>query len=133
MTKVKKYAAHAVGRRKSSVARVYVANGAGKVVINKRELGDYFPKATNRYVVSQPTVLLKCGDKYDFVVNVCGGGTSGQAGAIRLAIARALVKLDPTATKELRQAGFLTRDARKVERKKYGRAGARRSYQFSKR
>ncbi len=132
-TKGKTYDVHAVGRRKTSVARVYVKNGNGSVSVNKREIKEYFPKATNRYVVNQPLNLLKIADKYDIAINVRGGGTTGQAGAIRMAIARALVKLDPTIRVELKKAGFLTRDARKVERKKYGLAGARRSFQFSKR
>jgi small subunit ribosomal protein S9 len=89
--------------------------------------------ATSRYVINQPLNLLKVSDKYDILVNVRGGGITGQAGAIRLGIARALVKLDPTVRPQLKKEGFLTRDARKVERKKYGLAGARRSFQFSKR
>lgn len=132
-TKGKTYNVHAIGRRKSSVARVYVANGKGSVTINARDFKDYFPKATNRYMVSQPLNLLKIADKYDININVKGGGTSGQAGAIRLGIARALVKLDPTIRSELKKVGFLTRDPRKVERKKAGLAGARRRFQFSKR
>lgn len=131
--KGKTYDVHAVGRRKTSVARVYVKSGNGVVSVNHRDIKDYFPKATNRYVVNQPVNLLKISDRYDINVNVRGGGTTGQAGAIRLGIARALIKLDPTIRGELKKAGFLTRDARKVERKKYGLAGARRSYQFSKR
>ena len=131
--KGKTYDVHAVGRRKTSVARVYVKSGNGVVSVNHRDIKDYFPKATNRYVVNQPVNLLKVADRYDINVNVRGGGTTGQAGAIRLGIARALIKLDPTIRGELKKAGFLTRDARKVERKKYGLAGARRSYQFSKR
>ena len=134
MAKVKTYDAHAVGRRKSSVARVYLkSGGSGKIVVNKKDVKEYLSQATSRYVVNQPLNLLKVGDKYDVVVNVRGGGITGQSGAIRLGIARALVKLDPTVRGELKQAGFLTRDARKVERKKYGLAGARRSFQFSKR
>jgi len=132
--KAKSYDAHAVGRRKSSVARVYLAkNGSGKIVVNKRELSDYFGNATCRYVVNQPLNLLKVSDKYDIVVTVNGGGYTGQSGAIRLGIARALLKVDASARPELKAAGFLTRDSRKVERKKYGFAGARRSFQFSKR
>ncbi len=131
--KGKTYDVHAVGRRKTSVARVYVKSGNGTVSVNHRDIKDYFPKATNRYVVNQPVNLLKVADRYDINVNVRGGGTTGQAGAIRLGSARALIKLDPTIRGELKKAGFLTRDARKVERKKYGLAGARRSYQFSKR
>jgi len=134
MTKVKTYDAHAVGRRKSAVARVYLkAGGNGKITVNKRDVKDYLGQATSRYVINQPLNLLKVGDKYDILVNVRGGGITGQAGAIRLGIARALVKLDPTVRPLLKKEGFLTRDARKVERKKYGLAGARRSFQFSKR
>ncbi|MBL7665535.1 MAG: 30S ribosomal protein S9 [Bacteriovoracaceae bacterium] len=133
MAKVKTYDSQAVGRRKSSVARVYVAKGSGKITINSRELTDYFPKATSRYVVNQPLNLLSVGEKYDIKVNVIGGGITGQAGAIRLGISRALLKLTPAFKAQLREAGFLTRDSRKVERKKYGLKGARRSYQFSKR
>ena len=133
MAKGKTYKTQTVGRRKSSIARVYVADGSGKIIINKRELTDYFPKATSRYVVDQPATLLEVKDKYDLNINVKGGGTTGQAGAIRLGIARALVALNPSDRDALKKAGFLTRDARKVERKKYGLAGARTSYQFSKR
>ena len=127
------YLMHTVGRRKSSVARVYLKAGSGKVMVNKRELKDYFPKATSRYVVNQPANLLEVSDQYDVIVNVKGGGFTGQAGAIRLGIARALEKLNPNFRPDLKKAGFLTRDARKVERKKYGLAGARKSFQFSKR
>lgn len=132
--KGKTYDAHTVGRRKSSVARVYVADsGKGQVTINDRDIKEYFPKATDRYVVNQPLLLLKIADKYDLKVNVRGGGTTGQAGAIRLGIARAILKLDPTVRTELKKAGFLTRDPRKVERKKAGQPGARKRFQFSKR
>lgn len=127
------YDANAVGRRKSSVARVYLVKGSGKITINKREITDYFPKATSRYVVNQPLSLVNANDKYDIVINVKGGGITGQAGAIRLGISRALIKVDEQLRGELKKAGFLTRDSRKVERKKYGLAGARRSFQFSKR
>ncbi len=132
--KGKTYDAHTVGRRKSSVARVYVADsGKGQVTINDRDIKEYFPKATDRYVVNQPMNLLKIADKYDLKINVRGGGTTGQAGAIRHAIARAILKLDPTVRGELKKAGFLTRDPRKVERKKAGQPGARKRFQFSKR
>jgi small subunit ribosomal protein S9 len=131
--KGKTYKAHTVGRRKSSIARIYLADGTGKIIINDRELSDYFPKDTTRYVVEQPFNLLNLGSKYDIKVNVVGGGITGQAGAIRLGIARALIEVDPATRAELKKAGFLTRDARKVERKKYGLSGARKSYQFSKR
>jgi small subunit ribosomal protein S9 len=133
MSKAKTYDLHTIGRRKSAVARVYVSRGTGKITINARELGNYFPKATSRYIVNQPLALLKVNENYDFNINVKGGGVTGQAGAIRLGIARALLKLAPNSRKELKVAGFLTRDPRKVERKKYGKSGARKSYQFSKR
>ena len=132
-TKGKTYDAQTVGRRKTSVARVLLSKGTGKITINKREFAEYFPKATNRYVVNQPLNLLKIADRYDISVNVYGGGTTGQAGAIRLGVARALMKLDPTIRAELKKVGFLTRDSRKVERKKAGLAGARKRFQFSKR
>jgi small subunit ribosomal protein S9 len=133
-TKAKTYSAHTVGRRKSSVARIYLSdNGSGKMMINKRDVKEYFPKATDRSVVNQPLNLLKLADKYDFNINVKGGGTTGQAGAIRHAITRALIALDATVRAELKKAGFVTRDSRKVERKKPGQPGARKKFQFSKR
>lgn len=132
-TKAKTYDINTVGRRKSSVARVYMSKGEGKIIVNKRDIREYFPKATDRYVVNQPLNLLKVSDKYDVKINVKGGGTTGQAGAIRLGIARAIASLDQTIRGELKKAGFLTRDARKVERKKPGLAGARKKFQFSKR
>lgn len=132
-TKAKTYLAHAVGRRKNSIARVYVSNGTGKITINNRTLADYFPIATSRYIVNQPLSLTQSADKYDFNVNVVGGGFTGQAGAIRLGIARIMLKLSPATRSDLKAAGFLTRDSREVERKKYGKSGARKSYQFSKR
>lgn len=132
--KGKTYDAHTVGRRKSSIARVYVADsGKGDVTINDRDIKEYFPKATDRYVVNQPLNLLKVADKFDIKINVRGGGTTGQAGAIRHGIARAILKIDPTVRGELKKAGFLTRDPRKVERKKPGQPGARKRFQFSKR
>ena len=118
MAKGKTYLAHAVGRRKSSIARVYVAEGTGKVLVNNRELSNYFPKATSRYMVQQPFNLLGVGEKFDVNINVKGGGITGQAGAIRLGLARILSTLNPAHKPELRKAGFLTRDSRKVERKK---------------
>ena len=133
MSKAKSYDLHTIGRRKSAVARVYVSKGSGKILINTRDVGNYFPKATSRYIVFQPLNLLKVNENYDFKINVKGGGVTGQAGAIRLGIARALLKLAPTSRAELKAAGFLTRDSRKVERKKPGKSGARKSYQFSKR
>ncbi|MCK5071883.1 MAG: 30S ribosomal protein S9 [Bacteriovoracaceae bacterium] len=131
--KGKTWDVHAIGRRKSSVARVYLVEGSGKITVNKRTLKDYFTQGTCQYVVNQPLNLLKVAGKYDILINVNGGGTTGQAGAVRLGVARALVKLDPTVRSELKKAGFLTRDARKVERKKFGLRGARRAFQFSKR
>ena len=131
--KGKTYDAHAIGRRKTAVARVYLASGSGKITVNKREVKDFFKQETNLYVVNQPLNLTKLAEKYDFVINVVGGGISGQAGAIRLGISRALLKVQPALRSELKAAGFLTRDDREVERKKAGRAGARKRYQFSKR
>lgn len=131
--KGKNWDAQAVGRRKSSIARVYIANGSGKITVNNRDIKDYFPKGTDRYVVNQPLNLLKVSDKYDLKINVTGGGTTGQAGAARLGITRALLKLDGAARPELKAAGFITRDPRKVERQKAGQKGARAKYQFSKR
>ena len=133
MSKVKSYDLHTIGRRKTAVARVYVSRGSGKIKINKRDLGAYFPKATSRYNVFQPLNLMKVTEYYYFHINFKGVGFTGQAGAIRLGIARALIKLTPNSRGELKADGFLTRDARKVERKKPGKSGARKSYQFSKR
>ncbi|WP_066871347.1 30S ribosomal protein S9 [Clostridium mediterraneense] len=121
------------GRRKKSVARVRLVPGEGKVVINNREIETYFGLDTLRMIVNQPLVLTETKDKYDVLVNVHGGGTTGQAGAIRHGISRALLKADESLKPELKKAGFLTRDPRMVERKKYGRKKARRSSQFSKR
>jgi small subunit ribosomal protein S9 len=133
MSKAKSYDVHTIGRRKSAVARIYVSRGTGKIIINTRDVVNYFPKATSRYIVNQPLNLMKVSESYDFKINVKGGGVTGQAGAIRLGIARAILKLNPSSRPELKLAGFLTRDARKVERKKPGKSGARKSYQFSKR
>lgn len=133
MSKAKTYDIHTIGRRKTSVARVYVSKGNGKITINHRDVNDYFPKATSRYIVYQPLNLMKVNDTYDLHINVKGGGITGQAGAIRLGITRALMKINPNFRGELKAAGFVTRDPRKVERKKYGKSGARKSYQFSKR
>ena len=132
-TKGKTYLAHTVGRRKSSVARVYISEGTGKLIVNKRDYKDYFPMETSRFSLLRPLTIAKVEDKYDIRANVVGGGITGQTGAIRLGIARALIKLDPTLRTELKHAGLLTRDPREVERKKYGRSGARKRYQFSKR
>ncbi|WP_288678257.1 30S ribosomal protein S9 [uncultured Clostridium sp.] len=121
------------GRRKKSVARVRLVPGEGRVIVNNREIETYFGLETLRVVVNQPLVLTETKDKYDVLVNVHGGGLSGQAGAIRHGISRALLKADENLRPELKKAGFLTRDPRMVERKKYGLKKARRSPQFSKR
>ncbi|MCR1934481.1 30S ribosomal protein S9 [Clostridium tepidum] len=121
------------GRRKKSVARVRLVAGDGKVIINKRDIENYFPIETLRVIVNQPLVLTETKDKYDVLVNVHGGGFTGQAGAIRHGISRALVKADENMKPSLKKAGFLTRDPRMKERKKYGLKKARRSPQFSKR
>ena len=124
---------HAIGRRKSSVARVYLTEGTGKIVINKVELEKYFPSAILQYVIKQPLQLLEAEGKYDIKATLNGGGFTGQSQALRLAIARALVKIDAEDKKALKAQGFLTRDAREVERKKPGQPKARRHFQFSKR
>lgn len=127
------YDVHAIGKRKTSIARVYLVEGQGKITVNHRAFENYFARGTGRYTVMQPLRLTNLSEKYDIVVNVTGGGTTGQADAVRLGISRALIKLDPNLRPELKKAGFLSRDARIVERKKYGQRGARRSFQFSKR
>ena len=124
---------NALGRRKSAVARVYVQEGSGKITINKRDLTEYFPSTILQYVVKQPLTTLDCAEKYDIKVNLQGGGYTGQSQALRLAIARALVKINAEDKKNLKDHGFLTRDAREVERKKPGQPKARRRFQFSKR
>ena len=124
---------NALGRRKSSVARVYLTEGTGKITINKKDLTQYFPSAILQYVVKQPLELLEVAGKYDIKANLDGGGFTGQSQALRLAIARALVKVNADDMMALRQAGFMTRDAREVERKKPGQPKARRRFQFSKR
>ncbi|NLV51965.1 MAG: 30S ribosomal protein S9 [Bacteroidales bacterium] len=124
---------NAIGRRKSAVARVYLTEGTGKITINKRDLTDYFPSELVQFVVKQPLNLLGVVEKYDIKANLCGGGYTGQSQALRLAIARALVKINEDDKKALRAEGFITRDARSVERKKPGQPKARRRFQFSKR
>ena len=124
---------NALGRRKSAVARVYVSEGTGKITINKRDLAEYFPSTILQYVVKQPLSTLGVEEKYDIKVNVYGGGFTGQSQALRLAIARALVKINADDKKALRAEGFMTRDSRVVERKKPGRPKARRRFQFSQR
>ena len=122
-----------LGRRKTAVARIYVNEGKGKITINKRDFKEYFPTTTLQYIVNQPLYIFDAVEKYDIKVNLDGGGIKGQAEALRLAISRALVKMDPEARKELKSAGFLTRDPREVERKKPGQPKARKRFQFSKR
>ena len=124
---------NAIGRRKSAVARVYLSEGTGKITINKKDIETYFPSAILRYVVKQPLQLLEAEGKYDIKANLDGGGFTGQSQALRLAIARALVKIDAEDKKALKDAGFMTRDSRAVERKKPGQPKARRRFQFSKR
>ena len=124
---------NALGRRKSAVARVYVTEGTGKITINKKDVTEYFPSAILQYVVKQPLALLDVAEKYDIKANLDGGGFTGQSQALRLAIARALVKINEDDKKALKSQGFLTRDSRAVERKKPGRPKARRRFQFTKR
>jgi small subunit ribosomal protein S9 len=121
------------GRRKTSVARVYVRDGSGKITINGRELNQYFSQGEHALMVRQPLVVTGSDNKFDVLINVYGGGSNGQAGACRHGLARALCKVDQANYASLRANGYLTRDPRMVERKKYGLAGARRRFQFSKR
>ena len=131
MAKTEKY--YGTGRRKKSIARVYLVPGKGDVTINKRSMDEYFGLETLKVIVRQPLVLTDNADKYDVLVNVHGGGYSGQAGAIRHGISRALLQVDADYRPTLKAAGFLTRDPRMKERKKYGLKAARRAPQFSKR
>ncbi|MDY3090555.1 MAG: 30S ribosomal protein S9 [Porphyromonas sp.] len=124
---------NAIGRRKAAVARVYVALGSGKITINKRDIATYFPSSILQYIVRQPLAKLEAVEKYDIKINLKGGGFKGQSEAARLAIARALVKINPEDKKALREEGFMTRDSRSVERKKPGQPKARKRFQFSKR
>lgn len=124
---------YGTGRRKSSIARVFLRKGTGKITVNDRPLDEFFGRETSRMIVRQPLELTKTTEQFDVVVTAVGGGTTGQAGAIRLGIARALVEYDETLKSELRKAGFMTRDAREVERKKVGLHKARRATQYSKR
>ena len=123
----------AIGRRKSSVARVQMTSGKGAIIINKRLIENYFGRDTLKMMLGQPLELMQLTGKYDIAVKVNGGGLSGQAGAIRLGIARCIEKINPDNRPDLKQAGMLTRDSREVERKKYGQPGARKKFQFSKR
>ncbi len=122
-----------LGRRKTAVARIYLSEGKGNITVNKREFKEYFPSLTLQYIVLQPLNLIGVSENYDIKVNLDGGGPKGQAEALRLAISRALVEIDAEARKELKAAGFLTRDPREVERKKPGQPKARKRFQFSKR
>lgn len=122
-----------VGRRKSATARVYLRPGTGKILVNHREFEEYFPRATARMDIVRPLELAEKLGELDVVVNVRGGGLTGQAGAVRHGITRALLELNPDFRTLLKDAGFVTRDARRVERKKYGQPGARAHFQFSKR
>ena len=125
---------YGTGRRKKAIARVWIKPGKGEYSINKREVDDYFPRKSLQYIINQPFNLLESTTgKYDVVATVKGGGLSSQAGAIRLGISRALILMDEELRPSLKKAGFLTRDSRMVERKKYGLRGARRAFQFSKR
>ena len=124
---------NAIGRRKAAVARIYLNDGKGQITINDREFKQYFPNEILQYVVLQPLNLLNVADKYDIKVTLDGGGSKGQAEAIRLGISRALIKIDPEYKPKLKAEGFTTRDPREVERKKPGQPKARKRFQFSKR
>jgi small subunit ribosomal protein S9 len=124
---------YGTGRRKSAVARVWLRPGVGKIEVNNRTLDEYFPRATNRMIVMQPLVLTETDSKFNLKINVCGGGQTGQADAIKHGISRALVRYNDELRPSLKRAGFLTRDARVKERKKYGQPGARKRFQYSKR
>ncbi|MEN9704892.1 MAG: hypothetical protein RLZZ393_771 [Pseudomonadota bacterium] len=124
---------YGTGRRKTSTARVYISSGTGKITVNDRSLDEFFGRETGRMIVRQPLELVQLADRFDISVTVAGGGITGQAGAIRHGITRALIEYDETLRSPLRKAGFVTRDAREVERKKVGRRKARRGPQYSKR
>ena len=124
---------YGTGRRKSSTARVFLRSGSGKITVNERSLEEFFGRETSRMIVRQPLELTRNTERFDINVTVAGGGSTGQAGAIRLGISRALVEYDEALKTDLRKAGFMTRDAREVERKKVGLHKARRATQFSKR
>ncbi len=132
MSKVKEYFT-GLGRRKESIARVRICAGAGSVKVNKRAFDEYFCRETHRILVMKPLEITGTVNKFDVFANISGGGMSGQAGALKLGIARALLKVDAGLRVTLKKAGFLTRDARAKERKKYGRKRARKRFQFSKR
>ena len=124
---------HKIGRRKTAVARVYVTEGSGKITVNKKELETYFPTATLRYKVMQPLAMTNNESNFDVKINVLGGGTTGQAEAVRMALSRAMCEVDAENRTVLKPEGLLTRDPRMVERKKFGQKKARKRFQFSKR
>ena len=124
---------YGTGRRKTAVARVYLRPGSGKMTVNRRDFDEFFPNQVLKMVIRQPLLLTETADKFDILINVKGGGSSGQAGAIRHGISRALLEYNAELRPRLKAAGFLTRDPRKVERKKYGQPKARKRFQFSKR
>jgi small subunit ribosomal protein S9 len=130
---VDKNAFYSTGRRKQAVARVWMMPGTGKIAINKREIDDYFGRATSKMILRQPLELTETLGRYDIYINVTGGGLSGQAEAIRLGVTRALMQINASFRPALKKAGYVTRDPRIVERKKYGQRGARARFQFSKR
>ncbi|MCI5523755.1 MAG: 30S ribosomal protein S9 [Treponema sp.] len=121
------------GRRKTATARVFLREGSGKIVVNGKDVKDYFVSATQVKLVQQPLLVTSNENKYDILINVCGGGLNGQAAACLHGVARAITQVDPNARPSLKANGYLTRDSRMVERKKYGQRGARRRFQFSKR
>jgi len=124
---------HATGKRKAAIARVYLRPGNGRITVNQREFEDYFPMETTRNLVRKPLLLVNAGPEFDILVNVRGGGLEGQAGAVKHGISKALLVFDPNLRAVLKKAGFLTRDSRIKERKKYGQRGARARFQYSKR
>jgi small subunit ribosomal protein S9 len=124
---------YGTGRRKTSAARVYLRAGSGRIEVNGKGFDEYFPNEMLKMIIRQPLVITETAEKFDVLVRVAGGGPAGQAGALRHGIARALCEFNPELRPRLKQAGFLTRDPREVERKKYGRPGARKRFQFSKR
>jgi len=124
---------YGTGRRKTAVARVYLRPGTGKITVNKRDFESYFPNRVLKMIIRQPLLITENAEKFDILINVAGGGMSGQAGAIRHGLSRALLEFNPELRPKLKSAGFLMRDAREVERKKYGQPKARRRFQFSKR
>ncbi|MBN1381493.1 MAG: 30S ribosomal protein S9 [Deltaproteobacteria bacterium] len=124
---------YATGKRKTSIARVYMKEGNGAIVVNKRNFDDYFTRDSLKMLIKQPLDVVGKNDRFDFYINVCGGGMAGQAGAIKHGISKALVEFDADLRSTLKKEGFLTRDSRIKERKKYGQPGARKRFQFSKR